>query len=373
MALHRLTDELQPGSMLNQDVYSRDKVLLLSKGSILTKENIRTIKRLGYKEINVLKVNTRQNITRVKRALWNHIDKTKLMQFQKSYNQSAEEIIELIKYISDGHNVDVEKAYQIPKLILQDVGTPSNLFAYLNQIELLDNHTYGHCINVSLICSAICQWLNLQKDIAKGIIVSGLLHDIGKRYIDEKILNKPSLLTLDEWEKIKIHTIWGYRILKNANAPNMACMGALFHHEREDGNGYPLGLTGSRIPLTSKIIAVADVYDAMTSHRPYRSKICPFKVIEELKHEFFNSLDLKILIPFLIRVAECYVGETVRLSDGRVGQIAVINASHPAQPLIHTDDGVINLINEAGVEIEAILSLTDEPNKYQNIDYNSFY
>ncbi|MHB8122570.1 MAG: HD-GYP domain-containing protein, partial [Desulfuromonadaceae bacterium] len=332
------------------DIYNRDKVLLLAKGAVLGDDNIKTIKRLGYSIVSVQKAKGK-----IEADFWKRFDEEKFEGFQKTYVESQEEVTSLVKKIGNGQNINVEEIYKVPGSILQEVRSPYNMFLYLSQVEQLDDHTYTHSINVSLICSAICEWLSLEPEISKGIIVSGLLHDIGKSRIDPEILNKPGNLNPEEWQEMQKHTIYGYRILEEANYPYNVRIGALFHHEREDGHGYPTGLPGAEIPLTAKIVAVADVYDAMTSKRSYRTRTCPFKVIEKLQSEFYSVLDTEILLAFLSRIAECYVGDMVRLSDGRTGQIVVINRLQPSRPMVRTTDSIINLLEESGVDIQEIL------------------
>ncbi|MCL5056724.1 MAG: HD-GYP domain-containing protein [Actinobacteria bacterium] len=348
--IRQLTDELQPGMVINQDIYNRNKVLLLAKGATLSDENIKTIKRLGYSVVSVQK-----DRGQVETEFWTRFDEEKYEDFQKSYNHSQEEITGILKKINEGEKVNVDKVYEVPHTILKEARSPYNLFIYLSQVEQLDDHTYSHSINVSLICSAICQWMDIDPDNTKDIIVAGLLHDIGKSRINPDILNKPGQLTPVEWEEMKKHTIYGYRILEEAQAPYSVRIGALFHHERMDGKGYPTGLPGREIPLTAKIVAVADVYDAMTSKRTYRAKACPFKVIDRLQSDFYTVLDTKILLIFLSRIAECYVGDIVRLSDGRTGQVAVINRLQPSRPMVRTSEGLVNLFEETGIEIEGIV------------------
>ncbi|MFZ5645674.1 MAG: HD-GYP domain-containing protein [Bacillota bacterium] len=348
--IRQLADELQPGMVLNQDIFNRNKVLLLAKGAVLSDENIKTIKRLGYTVISIQK-----DLGKIETEFWTRYDNEKYTEFKRSYEQSREEVSNMIKNINEGENVDVDKVYSVPESILKEARSPYNLFIYLSHIEQLDNHTYSHSINVSLIASAICQWLDLDAETTKDIIVSGLLHDIGKSRISPDILNKPERLEPGEWEEMKKHTIYGYRILEEANAPYNVRIGALFHHEREDGRGYPTGLPGTEIPLTAKIVAVADVYDAMTSNRAYRERVCPFKVIDKLQSDFYDALDTEILLTFLSRIAECYVGDMVRLSDGRTGQVVVINRLQPSRPMVRTEEGIVNLFEEPGVDITDIL------------------
>ena len=350
MALRRLTKELVPGMVLNEDIYNRDSILLLASGAVLSVERIQIIKRLGYRDVSI-KENENGSTEKLL-----HLD-PKYLHFQKSYQESREEVIRLVRHISNGNNIDIEHANCIPRSILKEFGSHSDLFAYMSMVTRLDNHTYGHCINVSLICSLLCQWLNLPADVTRDAIVAGLLHDIGKTKINQAILLKPGRLAAQEWEEIKKHTIYGHQILVDASAPDNVSKGVLYHHEREDGYGYPNGLTGPYIPVAAKIISIADMYDAMTANRPYRDIICPFKVMEEFQHNYLGSLDIRILMTFLHRIAECYLGETVRLNDGRDGTVVFINPVCPSRPMIQLNDGcIINLKFEPEIWIESILS-----------------
>lgn len=348
MAITRLTDDLKPGMTLEQDIYNKNNVLLLARGSTLTEETIQSIKKLGYTKISVQK-------TVSEPEFWNHLDKEKIEGFKKSYEDSGQKAVELIGQISRGQEVDVLQVYQIPGAILREARSPYNLISYLSHINQLDHHTHGHSINVSLICNAICRWLELEEDVSRDVVVAGLLHDVGKSRLNPDLLYK-NQLNLKEQEDFKNHTTLGFRMLEEANAPENVRLAALYHHEREDGSGYPTGLTGDRIPLAAKITAIADVFDTLTSNQNRRDKICPFKAINNLQVNYFGLLDTKILYTFLARIAECYVGEMVRLSDGRVGQIVVTNRTSPAMPMVRTEaDEIINLAETPELSIEAIL------------------
>lgn len=119
----------------------------------------------------------------------------------------------------------------------------------------------------------------------------GLLHDIGKIAIDETILNKKERLTSEEWEAIKRHPETGWRILSSAGEFGELATYVLTHHERIDGEGYPLGLKGDSIPLQARMIAIADAYDAMTSERPYRAKLSIEEAAKELKTHASTQFD----------------------------------------------------------------------------------
>jgi len=350
LAVIHLTTELKPGMRLDQDIYNREKVLLLAKGAVLTEDNIKTLKRLGYIRVSIQKPSTSADY-------WNRIDEKKLNEFKKTYEESGEEVVELIKCIGDGQQVNTEKAFQVTGSILKECGSSYNLFPYMSQVKELDYHTSGHSINVSLICGAVCQWLAIEEEIKKDIVVAGLLHDIGKSRLNPDILYK-SQLTIKDEEDFKKHTTLGLQILENTGAPEVVRLGALLHHEREDGSGYPRGLKGNDIPLVAKIIAMADVYDNMSFTQSRGSKPCPFKVLEKLQTEFLGVLDTRVLTTFLARTAECYVGEIVRLSDGRTGQVVVINRLFPSRPMVRSNDQIIDLSLNPEIQIESILPVS---------------
>ena len=141
----------------------------------------------------------------------------------------------------------------------------------------VDDLTYVHSMNVALIASVIGKWMGYNQEKIKVLTLAGLMHDIGKLLIPEKILNKPGNLTDNEYEIMKKHVNLGYEQVKNKFMPMSVKEAILLHHEKCDGTGYPFGLKSDKIPETAKIIAIADVYDAMTSSRIYRAPICPFE------------------------------------------------------------------------------------------------
>lgn len=149
--------------------------------------------------------------------------------------------------------------------------------------EIKDPYTSGHQKRVALIASAIANELRLSRDITDGIYISGLLHDVGKISVPNDILSKPGKLNEGEFLIVKNHPIISYEILKNIEFPWPIAEIVQDHHERIDGSGYPHGLKGRDISIYSKILAVADVVEAMTSHRPYRPALGMRKALREIE------------------------------------------------------------------------------------------
>ncbi len=159
-----------------------------------------------------------------------------------------------------------------------------------------------HSNRVSYYCRMMGESLNLSKDDVRELEKAGLYHDIGKISIPDSILHKPGKLSDDEWKIMKNHTTTGYQILKTADRYSNIAEYALSHHERIDGKGYPNGLKEGEIPLFSRIISVADTYEAMTSDRPYRSAISQDEAIKELRRCKGTQLDAQIVEMFITNV-----------------------------------------------------------------------
>ena len=161
-----------------------------------------------------------------------------------------------------------------------------------------------HSSRVSEYCKMMGEELKLSEDQTKELEFAGLMHDIGKITIPDRILDKPGKLTEDEWVIMKTHTINGYHILRSADKYSMLAEYALTHHERWDGKGYPNGLKEDEIPLFSRIISICDSYEAMTADRPYR-KALDYKVaIAELNRCAGSQFDIELVDIFIKAVTE---------------------------------------------------------------------
>jgi len=146
----------------------------------------------------------------------------------------------------------------------------STIYALAATVDAKDNHTYGHSKKVCQYACEIAEAMGYAREAVANIRAAALLHDIGKIGIADRLLSKRETLTHEDWETICAHPDLGMAILKHVDTLKSCLPGVQYHHERFDGTGYPAGLKGNNIPLDARILAVADAYDAMTSHRPYR-------------------------------------------------------------------------------------------------------
>lgn len=185
--------------------------------------------------------------------------------------------------------------------ILQDL---SELFyktikSIAHALDAKDPYTHGHSLRVTLYSLALAKALRLPDDLLEEIETTGLLHDIGKIAIPESILLKPGKLTDEEYEIIKTHPELGERLVNGIEKLNIISNWLKYHHERYDGQGYPEGLKGEQIPISSRIIAIADTYDAMTSSRSYRVALSHQQAIDEIRRCSGTQFDPKLAELFI--------------------------------------------------------------------------
>lgn len=162
----------------------------------------------------------------------------------------------------------------------------------------IEEYLKQHQLRVSKLCERIARNLNFSFDDLIELLLAAQLHDIGKLLIPKGILYKPDKLNKEEIEIVKKHVFYGYKYVKNKKMSESIAEAVLYHHERFDGQGY-IGLKGSEIPLFSRIIAVADAYDAMTNDRPYKKAGNPAEAVEEIRRNAGTQFDSEIVEVFI--------------------------------------------------------------------------
>jgi len=222
-------------------------------------------------------------------------------------------------------------------------------------LSQVNDYIYTHSLNVSILANVFAKWLHLSDEEIKEVTITGLLHDIGKITIDKNILTKPDKLTDKEYEEVKKHSQYGYSVLLESDLSDRIKNGVLFHHEKIDGSGYPLGILGEKIPLYAKIICIVDIYDAMTSNRSYHEKYSPFNVIRMFEQESYTILDTHLLFVFLENIAHYYLGKDVILSTGEQARIVFIHNQSPSRPIVQVKEKMIDLIVNPDITIDIIL------------------
>lgn len=182
--------------------------------------------------------------------------------------------------------------------------TLNAIMAIAKTIEAKDRYTSGHSERVAKCSVAIAKCIGWDESRIKDLHYMALLHDIGKIGVPDEILNKPLPLADEEYAILKKHSVTGGEILKNIHTFSNLRVGALYHHERWDGKGYPEGIKAEDIPIEARIIAIADTYDAMTTNRAYRERLSDEAVLVELENAKGTQLDEQLTGIFLEMLRE---------------------------------------------------------------------
>ncbi len=177
--------------------------------------------------------------------------------------------------------------------------TQENAFKAIAQLISHDYRTFSHSVHVFLYSSTILKSYDLDKDTMVQAGVGAILHDLGKTFIADDLLQKPGALTLDERRIINTHPLKGISLCAQLPLSQTAYNCILFHHEKMDGSGYPCALTSDEIPMEVRAVTLADIYDAMTTNRPYSAAMNPFQVLRIMRDEMFNEIDMGIYKRFV--------------------------------------------------------------------------
>lgn len=337
-----MLDEIELGMIIGEDIYNNFDVMVVSSGSIINENIISLLDRMDVIDVAIFEksVEGEKEVFVVKNEV------------QKTYGKTVESFKTLFNSVKYGNQVVAEEISDMLTPMLEQINHNQLLAKSLWQIEACDEYTYDHSVTVSMTAALLAKWMNLSPDAVNEVATAGLLHDIGKCNIPDEILKKPDRLTEEEFKVMKTHSTLGYLLLKNGKGfSNEILQGVYQHHEKFDGNGYPNKLEGENIHLYGRIIAVADVYSAMTSNRVYRSKMSPFQVARLILEYSFGYLDPKAVQVFLYNIGNFYVGTIVKLSNGEIGQVVMVNKQEPYRPLIKVEDKFVDLAKDHTLEI----------------------
>jgi putative nucleotidyltransferase with HDIG domain len=351
------TDQAETGMVVATDVYTSNNQLILTKGTKLDERMITRLRFYNIYGLFVYKGEFDQEAAKEESYIDMLRNTADFKKFNHTYVETVSNVEASFQNVlnNPGGEIDIDSLLADTDRVLHEGRNGAHIFEMLHGIRDYDDMTYVHSLNVSLICSIFGAWLKLPKEEIRILTLGGLLHDIGKMLIPKEIITKADKLTDNEFEVVKQHSIKGYQALKDYPIDIRVKYAALMHHERCDGSGYPNGFKSDQIEEFSKIIAIADVYDAMTSNRRYRKAICPFDVVENFERDGFLKYDPGYLMVFMERIVQSYLHNIVRLSDGREGEVVMINKLALSRPVIRTGTDFIDLSKEHKLTIDAII------------------
>ncbi len=287
--------DLEPGMTLARDIITPQNSFLLKKGVKLSIEYIRYLQNAGYRGAYI----------------GDEISDELYIE-----NTVSDEVFR--KGVDAVKNVNIEGMIWVATEIVNEISTASDVSIDIYDLRSYDDYTYHHSVNVAVYATVVGKYLNYSTSKLNQLCQAAIYHDIGKTKIPLEVLNKPSGLTDEEFNLIKSHPKYSYEILSaDSSVPAIVKQAVYMHHENENGTGYPLGKAGNEIPEMAKIIHVVDVYDALTSQRPYKKPYAATDAMEYLSGGVGILFD-KDIVDVVRRVIPVYpLGVQVVLSNGR--------------------------------------------------------
>jgi len=344
-------NQLEEGMVVAKNL-DQNGIILLKKDNIITSQMIKKMQNLYFiGSVEVYSKSTEKKKTKAefeKEAQHKRIEeefKEISFKLQKTFRQLATE---------DG--IAMNEIREFSRKIQNELNPSSmvikNIVLYGSGIDTI----YRHGVNVAALSALLGSWIGLEKSQLNLLVYSALLHDFGKTKIDRDILKKEVPLSKNEFNLIKTHANMGYQIIKQISFLDKAVSyGVLMHHERIDGSGYPLGLKGEAIHQFAKIIAIADVFDAINSDRGYKKKKLPFEALQLVKNESLCKLDYEYVKVFLEHIVGYYTGEEVLLNTNQKCKIIQMNINNLEKPLVIIDEEFIDLEKTKDLYIKELL------------------
>lgn len=335
-----------PGMQLARSIQSEYGGVLIPKDTLIDRNNINKFNELDQDTVYIYVNNLEED--------FHSINET--VEIKEEYSKKVSETEDLFRKINFQGNLEKESINSL-KEEAELLSDELEVVDLLSIVRSADKYTYHHSLNVSILANKFGKWLDLDKVDIDMLTQAGLLHDIGKTKIPDKILNKPDQLSDLEYQWIKRHSKYGYNMLKNSESiPGKVAEAVLTHHERYDGSGYPDGLKGQEISLFGRILAIVDTFDAITAERNYQKKSSPFKAIKVFVKEDSAHFDHELKTIFNENIPNLFLQERVLLSDGQEARIVFINPRHPERPVVKVEDKHIDLYKEDDLEIMKMIN-----------------
>jgi HD-GYP domain-containing protein (c-di-GMP phosphodiesterase class II) len=332
--------------VIPHDIYDADaKNMLLRQGLILASSHIESIRRIngGRDTINVSDETHKMMIQHLYSS---RITSQKTLEEDTGYKSASKEASLMIKEIEQSRNMPLDALYAVTDDLsnILDIIQPDLLLNLVNALAPVDEYLQRHSVNVSLLNGLIGKWLNLPKKTVDTLLLVGLVHDCGKVSVPPQILNAPRGLAAAEFEVVKMHPVFSHDLLYEL--PQEVRLGVRGHHEKFKGKGYPDNLSDYLIPLTARITAVSDIYDAMVSRRSYKPPQNPFNIIADFKKLSGTMLDPQVIETFVQNIPKELVNKPYMLSNGEIGIVKEIDYDDIEFPYIQYGTKVIKSSDE---------------------------
>lgn len=358
------TQYLASGCILAQDVLKQSNNPLMKKHTVLTSDHIQLLNLFLVDQVHV-----ESKLVDGKAFMPKEVIKEKNVKknirigstdFVDRFLKAVQQYKRLFTHWRGGTKVD---AYAVRKIFLPlyEAEPSRDELMLLHHYSTKKDYIYYHSVAVSILSSLLGKRMGFESGEVIQLGLAGLLSDAGMAKLSFNVFEKKAPLTSLEYEEVKKHPVIGYRMLKDIPGfTSEALLGILQHHEREDGSGYPLNVKYQKLHMYAKIIAIVDVYHAMTSERHYRTKQSPYKVIASLRTDHFGRLDHSVVEEFTHMMVDLSIGRKVRLNNNQIGEVIYSQSKQPTRPIIKMEDGThLDLTKHPQLIVEEELTLID--------------
>lgn len=323
------------GMFVASDVfYIKDnKPVLFCEHSVITDYKIGKLKEVADENAPIFITKSSFDLLAAQYPHFRDVNKVR----EKTYRETKKKFFCQAEEARLKNRIDLDDTNEVLAMLEQtlDQIELSFVMQWISYMRDSDEYLCTHSVNVGMLSGLIGMWVGYSEDERKRLILAGLLHDIGKTRIDDKIINAPKRLSAEEFAEIKKHPLFSYDIMKNSGMEDEDVLNAILgHHEKGNGTGYPFGLNFDQISQFAKIISIADIYDAMVAKRVYKDAKSPFVVLDEFYKNKFSDLDIRLVDVFLERMASEMIGKKAVLSDGRIAEIVFVEKTNFLYPVV---------------------------------------
>lgn len=346
-------------SILARDIYGYNGDILLTSGSVLTDKIIKRIKDLGIFSIYI-QYNYEDTSIEIEDIIKPELRQKAITTVKETFSD-----IKQCSLITNNNNKDYWHSIDtLVDQLINDVINNKHTQVTLVDIKNLDNYTYSHCVNVAAISLVLGISLNLNTEELRNLCTGALLHDIGKVFIPPEIVQKKNKLTSEEFDIIKTHCKLGFEFIQKLEVFNPIVQTIILqHHERIDGLGYPNQFRGDEINYLARIVSIADVYDALTSDRPYKRAFCPNDAVEYIMCNAGQLFDFNIVDVFSKIIVAYPTGTLVKLSNGDSAIVEKTIPYYPLRPIVKITQSTsperintsLNLIKNLSIVISYVI------------------
>lgn len=315
--------EAMPGMVLARSILNSNGRILLVAGTSLTMEFIRKLQLLELETIFIKDP---------------HYDDIEFPEYisMETQQRALSILTDTMDRVSKNGTFEIDPISCIASDIVEELVTQADVTIHLTGIAIYDDCTLAHSLNCSIYTALLARCCGFSIPQIKIITCGALLHDMGKIEIDKTVLNKPSRLTDDEFTIMKQHPALGFNLLtrKRLELSSLVAHMAWQHHEKIDGTGYPRGLQGEEILSFARLLAITDVYEAITANRPYRKAMNPEDAYNIIKSGLGTSFDQEFGEMFLSKLALYSLGAQVLLNTGEKAIVVYVPAISPQRPVV---------------------------------------